>query len=608
MAMTIQKMHQMMNPLYGITVDGPTLKPLWSPMQKFSLLCFINHSPRFSPFKISDLRNKDLLLMFKKGLVFDFNEPEIDIRLRLEQEPEMGSKPSSALRDKEITAIVSRRVWDNIRSNSSAVYLHVLVMQEDKETDDITSSLIRSGTALYSVIKMIKYDVIPKYYQHRYLLGDFNLNPIPVDTVDVIRSQMRSDTIISYWKPEVAVRLVTDFSEYPEDYGTQSLSPVVPNALMKTVIHPKQSGLTEMRYAPPVHADEIGLTSDKYVPLNDTVTELPLRLSLGPMSLQRWLLMQHMELSLSSQSGLGFSDKDIDDVRRLISDTSVYLLGITFLASLLHLLFEALAFQSDISFWQHNTSLAGLSARTVITDLFTQMVVFLYLLESDTSLLVTIPALIGIGIQMWKVWRATGICLRWKGLVPSIHFSRWEKELLTLTMTEEKKKTIKGIDDTTVSEVVNGDIDRDGQSQQMAKTTLEADRQATLHLSALLLPLVLGLAAKSLVMDKHPSWYSWGIGALTACVYAFGFIMMCPQLFINHKLKSVAFLPWNFLMYRFINTFIDGKAEQSQYLFAFIIKMPTMHRISCFRDDLVFLVYMYQRWIYRVDTARPMEK
>lgn len=74
---------------------------------------------------------------------------------------------------------------------------------------------------------------------------------------------------------------------------------------------------------------------------------------------------------------------------RLISETSLYLLALTVLASLLHLLFEFLALRSDISFWQGNRSLAGLSARTVVTDLASQAVVFLFLLDSDTSLLVT---------------------------------------------------------------------------------------------------------------------------------------------------------------------------------------------------------------------------
>ena len=54
-------------------------------------------------------------------------------------------------------------------------------------------------------------------------------------------------------------------------------------------------------------------------------------------------------------------------------------------------------------------------------------------------------------------------------------------------------------------------------------------------------------------------------------VYLMGFIVMTPQLFINYKKKSVAALPWRMLFYRTLNTFIDD-------LFAFVIKMPTMHR------------------------------
>ena len=34
--------------------------------------------------------------------------------------------------------------------------------------------------------------------------------------------------------------------------------------------------------------------------------------------------------------------------------------------------------------------------------------------------------------------------------------------------------------------------------------------------------------------------------------------------------------------------------------------MPTMHRISCFRDDVVFVVYLYQRYVYQVDKTRGM--
>ena len=32
-----------------------------------------------------------------------------------------------------------------------------------------------------------------------------------------------------------------------------------------------------------------------------------------------------------------------------------------------------------------------------------------------------------------------------------------------------------------------------------------------------------------------------------------------------------------------------------------------MARMSCFRDDVVFIIYLYQRWLYPVDTSRPVE-
>jgi len=74
---------------------------------------------------------------------------------------------------------------------------------------------------------------------------------------------------------------------------------------------------------------------------------------------------------------------------------------------------------------------------------------------------------------------------------------------------------------------------------------------------------------------------------------------MTPQLYINYKLKSVEHMPQNVLFYRFLNTIIDD-------LFSFIISMPTMHRISCFRDDVIFVIYMYQRWIYNIDKTRGL--
>ena len=130
--------------------------------------------------------------------------------------------------------------------------------------------------------------------------------------------------------------------------------------------------------------------------------------------------------------------------------------------------------------------------------------------------------------------------------------------------------------------------------------TREYDAIATSHLLYVVAPLVVGYSGYSLVRGRHKGWYSWILSSLVGFIYAFGFVMMTPQLFINYKLKSVAHMPWRAMVYKSLGTFIDD-------LFAFVIKMPWMHRLSCLRDDFIFFIFLYQRWIYPVDKLRINE-
>lgn len=54
------------------------------------------------------------------------------------------------------------------------------------------------------------------------------------------------------------------------------------------------------------------------------------------------------------------------------------------------------------------------------------------------------------------------------------------------------------------------------------------------------------------------------------------------------------------MAYKFLNTFIDD-------LFAFTIKMPFLHRLATLRDDVIFFVYLYQAYAYKVDYGRVNE-
>ena len=35
--------------------------------------------------------------------------------------------------------------------------------------------------------------------------------------------------------------------------------------------------------------------------------------------------------------------------------------------------------------------------------------------------------------------------------------------------------------------------------------------------------------------------------------------------------------------------------------------MPILHRLATFRDDIIFFIYLYQAWTYRIDYTRVNE-
>lgn len=35
--------------------------------------------------------------------------------------------------------------------------------------------------------------------------------------------------------------------------------------------------------------------------------------------------------------------------------------------------------------------------------------------------------------------------------------------------------------------------------------------------------------------------------------------------------------------------------------------MPTLYRIGCLRDDVIFFIYLYQKWVYPTDMNRMNE-
>nr|XP_014349944.1 PREDICTED: cleft lip and palate transmembrane protein 1-like protein [Latimeria chalumnae] len=356
---------------------------------------------------------------------------------------------------------------------------------------------------------------------------------------------------VSHWRARLTLNILAD-----EFIFDGSALPSDVHRYMKIVTQGKT-----VQYLPILFLDLLSNRVKDLMVINGSVTKLPLTISYDTISLGKLRFWIHMQDAVYSLQQFGFTEKDVDEVKGIFVDTNLYFLALTFFVAAFHLLFDFLAFKNDISFWKGKTTMVGMSTKAVLWRCFSTIVIFLFLLDEQTSLLVLVPSGIGALIEVWKVKKAFKMSILWKGLKPTFQFG---------TYNESEKKTEK------------------------------YDTQAMHFLSYILYPLCIGGAVYSLLYVSYKSWYSWLINSLVNGVYAFGFLFMLPQLFVNYKLKSVAHLPWKAFMYKAFNTFIDD-------IFAFIITMPTSHRLACFRDDVVFVIYLYQKWLYPVDKSRVNE-
>uniref|UniRef100_A0A8C5RSJ4 Lipid scramblase CLPTM1L n=1 Tax=Laticauda laticaudata TaxID=8630 RepID=A0A8C5RSJ4_LATLA len=374
------------------------------------------------------------------------------------------------------------------------------------------------GKQVHIVSPLTTY-MVPKPEEINLLTGE----PITQQIETEKKQNYALDEPVSHWRSRLTLNVMV------EDFVFDGSSlPADVHRYMKMI----QLGKT-VNYLPILFIDQLSNRVKDLIIINRSTTELPLTVSYDKISLGKLRFWIHMQDAVYSLQQFGFSEKDADEVKGIFVDTNLYFLALTFFVAAFHLLFDFLAFKNDISFWKNKKSMIGMSTKAVLWRCFSTVIIFLFLLDEQTSLLVLIPAGIGAVIELWKVKKALKMTIEWNSLIPAI--------------------------------------------------------KAMKYLSYLLYPLCIGGAIYSLLNIKYKSWYSWLINSFVNGVYAFGFLFMLPQLFVNYKMKSVAHLPWKAFTYKAFNTFIDD-------IFAFIITMPTSHRLACFRDDVVFLVYLYQRW------------
>ena len=246
-------------------------------------------------------------------------------------------------------------IWSAIMSNST-MYIHVVVMRRAKgsasyrptsadEAAQMIGQASRSHSVLLGQVDLVKYDApnhLSKpgrilYHDLVYLVQKYILRskefldqrppwdmeyskPEYFKAYQTALNMKESGVGYPYWKPEVAVKYLIDEDSYPIDFAHVSGMQLV-RTNSRSQQHP-----TGIAHLPALHVDEIGLTSEKYIPINKTVTSLPLRITMdrsdmkherhhstateGGISPARWRLLSHLSESIEAQKQLGFEQSD----------------------------------------------------------------------------------------------------------------------------------------------------------------------------------------------------------------------------------------------------------------------------------------------------------
>ena len=117
-----------------------------------------------------------------------------------------------------------------------------------------------------------------------------------------------------------------------------------------------------------------------------------------------------MEQSWKTQRDFGAAgENDADNIKRVFLEGDPVLLAVTSVVSLLHTVFDFLAFKNDVVFWKNRKSMEGLSGRSVVFNAACQLIIFLYLCDNETSWMILMSSGMGAAIEFWKVTKAMDV-------------------------------------------------------------------------------------------------------------------------------------------------------------------------------------------------------
>jgi Cleft lip and palate transmembrane protein 1 (CLPTM1) len=258
------------------------------------------------------------LIWFREGLVY-------------------GDWSSGKNNDGTYTQSIKFKASENLKNNGS-IYLHIYITKTGKSPDPASGEDYAGFEVAYSRRQLNKYKKI-RYQKTQNLLTGTTEKSLE----EVKNAETMENKIINHWHNNLTINLVIDQTNWSKGQ--------IPAPLDEYITFLP----TSHTYLPIIFVNDYWNMLRDYFPVNETTPELDLTLTFQPLSLFKFQLYAAQTMRnkwTSSMFGDALvgdeQDEDQDSLKETLLDTNPYLLVLTFAVSILHTVFELLAFKSDI--------------------------------------------------------------------------------------------------------------------------------------------------------------------------------------------------------------------------------------------------------------------
>ena len=392
-------LYGMLNPggLRGFAMTDPdgnaldALRPLWPVGQLLDVEVYVSAKKETHRGTLWHHNDTVLRVWHATGIPFDYGAAStLDYGLNITQ------------------ATAPPKLWRALQRHTAFMHMHISHAGVSPQPRGATHDPFRSVHLTHPLFKpaVVKRELRRPRWRLLYdYLGDCGCGSeekgearmVAEEAAHALTTSERESVAVPHWIPKATMRFVPDVTSYP-------INQIPGNVGNYLVVEPRSR-----RYRAIVYHDDMAVTNEVLVAWNDSIARYPLTLSVAPAGVATWQFHMHIQNTIAMLTGtMGGDERDADEMRNLVTGTNPVMLMLAMIISVPHLLFDALAFKSDISFWNGLETLRGLSTRAVFAQLVCEVVITLFLQHEGSSLLVLIPATLGIFVQAWKVvkvWR-----------------------------------------------------------------------------------------------------------------------------------------------------------------------------------------------------------